>query len=261
MAVVAGHISVIIPAYNAARYLDEAIASIRSQAYAPLEIVLVDDGSTDDTAQVAARHPDLVILHQPNRGPAAARNRGIAAATGEYIAFLDADDFWAPAMLPRLLARLQAQPSTGIVQGLIQRLRAAPQVDGSVEFRPEFKPYAFLNLGSGLYRRAVFDRVGLFDELLPDNEDTDWMIRAWECGVQKLVTPEVFLYYRVHEQSMTVGGERNRVNFAALMIRRLDRLRTGGVAAPNGSSTPVKLHQFLGAPPPHNLPRANRGAP
>ena len=136
-------ISVIIPACNAARTLDDAITSIRSQRCAPMEIILVDDGSTDDTAQVAARHPDLVVLRQPNRGPAAARNRGILAAAGEYIAFLDANDLWAPAMLPRLLAMLQEQPATDIVQGLIQRLRAA---------RAAARHGLSLRTGTGLHR-------------------------------------------------------------------------------------------------------------
>lgn len=248
-------ISVIIPAFNAARYLDEAIASVRFQDYPSLEILVVDDGSTDDTALVAARHADVALVRQPNRGPAAARNRGLQAASGMYIAFLDADDLWAPAMLPRLLAQFQAQPETEIVQGLIQRLRAVPQVDGAVEFQPEFNPYPFVNLGSGLYRRAVFDRVGLFDESLPDNEDTDWMIRAWECGVRKVVLTQEFLYYRVHDQSMTMGGRRNQVNFAGMMKRRLDRLRAGRIAVASGSNTLAGLHQFLGTPPPHNVPQ------
>jgi glycosyltransferase involved in cell wall biosynthesis len=249
-------VSVIIPAYNVAPFLATAIASIHRQEYAPLQIILVDDGSTDETAAIAAQHQELLVLRQENRGPASARNRGLSAAKGELITFLDADDFWAPAMLPRLVAQLQMRPEIEIVQGLIQRVWAIWTDDGSgqrqIKFEPRFEPYVFINLGSAIYRRQVFEKVGLFDEWLADAEDTDWMIRAWEMQVDKLIIPEIFLYYWVRTDSLTVGGSRNKVTLMQLLKRHRDRVRNEQVAPSGRAGRAQRLHEFLGtAPSPH----------
>lgn len=250
-------VSVIIPAYNVAPFLATAIASIHRQEYAPLEIILVDDGSTDETAAIAAQHQELIVLRQENRGPASARNRGLSAAKGELITFLDADDFWAPAMLPRLVAHLQLRPEVEIVQGLIQRVWATLTDDGSgysqIKFEPQFEPYVFINLGSAIYRWQVFEKVGLFDESLAGAEDTDWMIRAWEMQVDKLVIPEIFLHYWVRTDSLTVGGSRNKVTLMYLLKRHRDRVRSGRVAPAGRGDRAQRLHEFLGTAPPHGL--------
>lgn len=108
-------ISVVIAAYNAEKYLAETLASVRAQTFPDYEIVLVDDGSTDGTAALAALHEDVVIVRQSNRGEAAARNTGIRAARGEFVAFLDADDIWLPWKLEKQVDELMRSPQTGWV--------------------------------------------------------------------------------------------------------------------------------------------------
>ena len=111
-------ISVIIPAYNYARYLAEAIDSALGQTYAPLEVIVVDDASTDDTPRVLAAYGQRIrAIRQPNGGAGAARNTGIAAARGEYVAFLDADDVWLPRKLELQMALFDADPALGLIHG------------------------------------------------------------------------------------------------------------------------------------------------
>src|SRR5690606_28366702 len=117
-------VSVIIPVYNGERYLAEAVHSILAQTVPTLEIIVVDDGSTDGTARVAQRFGDAVCyVYQPNRGPAAARNRGLERARGEIVAFLDADDLWREGKLACQCARLEADPTLDIVLGHTQFVR------------------------------------------------------------------------------------------------------------------------------------------
>src|SRR4051812_26302017 len=109
-------VSVVIATYNSGRFVGQAVRSVLAQTYRPFEIVVVDDGSTDDTAGVLAGYRDGVrYVYQENRGPAAARNRGIAEAAGELVAFLDADDEWHPEKLSRQWEALSASPRAGLV--------------------------------------------------------------------------------------------------------------------------------------------------
>jgi len=245
-------VSVVVPAFNAEATLAEALASIRLQGMgSALEIIVVDDGSSDRTAAVAAACPDVHLIRQPNAGPAAARNRGIAAARGEFLAFLDADDHWKPRRLPLLVQLLRDHSEIDLVQGLIQRQRQRISPAGEITLQPEFPPYNFINLGAGVYRRKLFERVGWLDESLSNAEDTDWILRAWEAGARKLVYPEVFLYYRVHDASMTLGGTRNRLSVVKILHRHLTRLRSKTSPITPSATDRSGLNEFLGEPPPH----------
>jgi glycosyltransferase involved in cell wall biosynthesis len=117
-------VSVIIPAYNAERYLIEALDSVRAQGHRPLEVIMVDDGSTDGTAGVVAQYPDVRYVYQANRGPAAARNAGLRLAQGDLIAFLDADDVWSDDKLAVQLTLLSARAESQIVLGRLQMVSA-----------------------------------------------------------------------------------------------------------------------------------------
>ncbi len=231
-------VSVIIPAYNGENFIAGAIKNIREQNYASLEIIIIDDGSTDGTAEVIAGFKDTVrYVYQPNRGPAAARNRGILMSSGDAIAFLDVDDLWSPNALHRHAGYLAANPSVDIVQGLIQKM----QFD-----KPSSSPYRFINLGSALYRKSVFDTVGLFDETLRYNEDTDWFFRAWEHNISKAVLDEVTLFYRIHNGNMTNGVNLPHSGFITLFKKHLDRFRgrSGFSAAPHGGL--CSLSEYIG---------------
>lgn len=215
-------ISVIIPAYNAAGFLADAIASIQAQHYTPLEIIVVDDGSTDATAQVAAKFNDAVYIHQENGGPAAARNTGIGLARGDIIAFLDADDLFPPGSLSALLDHLNAGSHSQAVMGRVQVfLRDAP----AGEFKPYRTPGYITSLPAGLYRKNLFAQIGLLDTALRQGEDVDWFLRAREAGVTIETIEATTLYYRLHENNLTRDRQQNQKFFVAALKRSLDRRR------------------------------------
>ncbi len=222
-------VSVIIPVYNGEKFLAEAVESVRRQNHQPLEIIIVDDGSTDSTAKIAAGFQGNVrYAYQSNGGPAAARNRGLRMAAGNVIAFLDVDDVWSENKLGLQLGYFEINPSLEIVLGLLQRM----QLTGSEGVRYTFKeweePVMNMHLGSALFKRSVFETVGLFDESLGYCEDWDWFMRAKERHVPMLVHQNVVYYYRRHNQNITNDTETG-FNFALKMLRySLDRRRRQG---------------------------------
>lgn len=219
-------ISVIGPAYNAAAFYAGWLQNIERQQYSNLEIMLVDDGSTDDLPQLIRTAPSyLHYLRQENRGPASARNTAIAASTGDLVAFLDLDDLWTPGHLKRLSQALIEQPGAGIAQGLIRNMGHGP--DGAGYFCS--RAYRFINLGSSVFRRWVFDKAGRFDETLRYAEDFDFMIQCWEQGVRKVDVDEISLLYHRHENNMTNGKTPIDLGGVLIYKRRLDRMRAGRI--------------------------------
>jgi glycosyltransferase involved in cell wall biosynthesis len=219
-------VSVIIPVYNGEAFLAEAVASIQRQAYQPLEIIIIDDGSTDNTAQIARSFAGNVrYVFQSNRGPAAARNRGLRMARGNVIGFLDADDLWPDNRLNPQLAYLAAHPQTEVIQGHIQYIRAAENMENGFEFEKFAKPFTALSVVSALFRRSVFDEVGFFDEALLCSEDVDWFIRAKECGVSVVTGQQVTQLHRRHTRNMT--NQRKLIEHYTLraLKKSLDRRR------------------------------------
>jgi len=222
-------VSAIIPVFNGAAFLADALESVRAQAVAPDEIVVVDDGSTDGSAEIASRHPGVsVVAHDANRGLPAARNTGLAAAVGDVIAFLDADDLWVPEKTGLQLDRLRHDPDVDIVVGHTQRTRLVTRDDGTTAFEPWSEPELALSLGAALVRRRVFDVIGDFDESLPFTNDWDWFLRAREQGVSIAIHADVVQHYRRHDANMTQAvDDGNR--YTLLMLRKsLQRRRERG---------------------------------
>ncbi|MCS6847222.1 MAG: glycosyltransferase family 2 protein [Anaerolineae bacterium] len=221
-------VSVVIPTYNRAELLPEAIASVRQQDYPDLEIIVVDDGSTDRTPEVVralGRDIHFVRLER-NHGVATARNVGVSLASGDAIAFLDSDDLWPPDKL-----RIQAQRmhmDVDIVLGKTQ-LFCRNQSHGA--FTPRDSPFSSILLGSALIRRALFDtdKVGLFDEALRQHEDLDWFMRVREQRVNIVLHDEVTLHYRLHGNSLTRDDQlrfiADKTMFLTTFKRSLERRR------------------------------------
>jgi glycosyltransferase involved in cell wall biosynthesis len=215
-------VSVIIPAYNAQDTLPATLESVRQQTCAPLEVIVVDDGSTDGTAGlVAGAGGPIRYQWQANRGPGAARNQGLALAIGELVAFLDADDLWPSHSLAVLRAHLVERPEVQIVQGYIQDLWPAAEGEETVLGPPRL---AF-NLGSALFRRSVFAQAGGFDPDLRHGEDIDFWVRAQERGISPLVVKEATLYYRRKLSSRIDDKQEHYSHLLHTLKRSLDRSR------------------------------------
>ena len=150
-------VSVIIPAYNAARFLPNAVASVRRQAYAPLEILIFDDGSQDDCARVAAELGEPVrYVRQEQSGPAAARNRGLELAQGEFVGFLDADDEWPEQKLSIQMSRLLASPELDIVLGRVHYVAIeGGEIPDYYKFEEPDHVLSNVHLGSGDRKSVV----------------------------------------------------------------------------------------------------------
>jgi glycosyltransferase involved in cell wall biosynthesis len=229
-------VSVIIPVYNSERYLAEAIESVLAQTYRPLEIIIVDDGSTDGSADIAKGfHDNIRYVFQPNSGPSAARNRGLGLARGEMVGFLDADDLWPEDKLSLQVAFLENSPSLEIIVGLTQRVKLGEAGGNESRFEKWLDPFFTLLLGAALFRKPVFEKVGLFDETLHYGEDVDWFMRAREQSASITVMEHVILLYRIHQSNMTSNATVRDSYFVKTLKKSLDRRRVEG----GGSVAPV----------------------
>jgi glycosyltransferase involved in cell wall biosynthesis len=191
-------ISVVIPCFNTERYLGEAIESVRAQKAASLEIIVIDDGSTDCSADIARSFGEPVICKAiPHGGISPARNTGIALAQGKYLAFLDADDIWTAGSLDLRLAVLGdgAECVFGSVENFI-----SPELSAEEKLRfGSVAPVMIGRLaGTMLIERKAFDRVGNFDVSLKIGEMVDWVARAEDAGIRPSFVPDVVLRRRVH---------------------------------------------------------------
>jgi glycosyltransferase involved in cell wall biosynthesis len=234
-AIVKADVSVVIPAFNARRFIGEALDSVLAQTVLPRQVIVVDDGSVDGTAEVVRRYaPRVTLLQQDNAGNAAARNRGVAAADGARLAFLDADDTWCAAdKLERQAAALDVDPTLDMVFGLMVQYEERM----ATLREPQRAPVA----GAMLIRRASFDRVGPFREVLRLGVFIEWYARARDRGLVELVLPVVVLRRRVHDDNTSVRERSRRGVYASLLKESIDRRRRASgalpdAAGPSGSS-------------------------
>jgi glycosyltransferase involved in cell wall biosynthesis len=206
-------VSVIVPVCNGARFLRQALDSLLAQSYRLVDPIVVDDGSSDGSAAIARSHPAVRCMSQRRAGVAAARNAGLASAHGDLVAFLDADDRWAPEKLHWQIDYLHRHPRVGFVLGLLQNFiedEAAPPL----ELRPDLlRPQPGYSTGTMLVRREVFERIGGFDSALEPGETMDWLARAVDAGVQHGIVRRVVLYRRLHDRntSYDVGATQQRM--------------------------------------------------
>ncbi|MCJ7626506.1 MAG: glycosyltransferase family 2 protein [Anaerolineaceae bacterium] len=224
-------ISVIIPVYNGELYLAEALKSIFNQNYDPLEIIIVDDGSTDKTAEVAAGFGDtLHYIYQENCGPSAARNQGLRVAQGSLVAFLDGDDLWSDNKIELQLKKFNNNPSVEIVIGKTQQIRLLESGNGN-GFIPFLDPNLMLNLSSAMICKSAFDKAGLFDETLLFCEDMDWFLRAREQDLSFIIHDDITLYYRKHTQNITLQHQQLISYQLKVFKKSMDRRRYSRISS------------------------------
>ncbi len=199
-------ISCIVPVFNGERYLAEALDSILNQTYRPIEIIVVDDGSTDQTPSVIKQYGERIrALWQENAGPAAARNKGLGEACADFVAFLDADDLWYPEKLERQFARFCARAELDLCITQVQNFWV-PELEKEKRhyldhrFSQPLPGYATQAL---LARRVLFDRVGRFDSSLRACDDTDWFLRTIDHGAVIDMLPEILVHRRLHSKNLS----------------------------------------------------------
>lgn len=217
-------ISVIIPVKNGTNYLSEALESLRRQEL-NLEILVVDDGSTDNTAALAREAGCVVLQHPVSKGQVAAKNTGIAAAKGDYILFLDHDDKVRDGALCTMLDALQADSGAWAVQAMVKDFRSPeiPDLPG-ILVRPE--PFYGLFTGAILIRREVFDRIGPFSENVHTGEIIEWFSRLEAQGMQVKKLDLVSTDRRIHQTNFGRTDKTEEMkNYAAVIRERLKALR------------------------------------
>lgn len=196
-------ISIIVPCFNYAHFLAESIQSCLNQSYSAMEIIVINDGSTDDTSAIASQFP-VKLIEQPNKGVASARNSGVAMAQGEWILPLDADDVLHPNMLEKMCA--VEDDIIGVGQ---QQFGESNQVFASQSIHPnldEIKAINSLNYCS-LYRRSMWEVLGGYDNEVNGCEDWDFWIRAIKKGYTATVIPDLLFFYRIHKNSLSKGSK------------------------------------------------------
>jgi glycosyltransferase involved in cell wall biosynthesis len=197
-------VTAIVPVFNGAAHLRDALESIRAQSYRPVHVIVVDDGSSDGSASIARSFPEFEYIWQPNAGVATARNTALRRARGDFIAFLDQDDRWTPDKLDLQMKFMENHPETDFVYC---RIRNVLEVEKPRWLDDRFvgaDKMAFMP-GALLARRSAFDRVGGFDPSFVNGSDTDWQLRAKDAGLAQAVMEDVLLLRRVH----TMNESRN----------------------------------------------------
>ena len=221
-------LSVVVPAHNRAWCLAEALDSVLAQDVAGVELIVVDDGSTDGTPQLLAGYGDaLRVLRQENRGVSAARNAGIAAAQGELLAFLDSDDVWLPGKLQAQIDFFAAHPEALICQTEELWVKNGRRVNpgrrhrkrGGMIFEPSLE-LCLVSPSAVMLRRGLFDRVGLFDERLPACEDYDLWLRVSLCHPIHLIATPLIVKRGGHSDQLSraPGLDKHRIESIAKLL-------------------------------------------
>jgi glycosyltransferase involved in cell wall biosynthesis len=220
-------VSVVIPVYNAERYLAEAIESVLCQSFGDYEIIVVDDGSTDGSAAVAGSYGSSIRYRsQPHRGAAATRNVGVAKARGRFFSFLDADDAWTADKLEKQVAAFEEDAELDIVFGHVQEAHS-PELDEGARQKTrvssEIRPGYFAS--TMMVKRDSFFRVGPFATTWRVGEGVDWHLRATDLQLRMLMLPDVVLWRRVHEKNMGIRLRDARQDYVHIVKAALDRRR------------------------------------
>jgi glycosyltransferase involved in cell wall biosynthesis len=201
--------SVVIPAHNAARTLAASLESVMRQLLPALEVIVVDDGSTDNTAEVARGFTSVRVIAQRNGGPGPACNTGVAVARGDVLSFLDADDLWTPSAMQAQISTLCRDEGAHAVVGDMEEFVCAGETNSSAaRFVPRARQTGWIS-GASAVRAASFQRVGNC-AAVDGGHWLDWMDRARREGLVFALSGELVLKRRLHSRSLTMNAKRGR---------------------------------------------------
>jgi glycosyltransferase involved in cell wall biosynthesis len=229
-------VSALITVYNGERYLGEAIESALAQTYDRIELIVVDNGSTDRSPEIARSFGPRVRVHvEPERGINRVRNAAVAEAAGEHLAFLDGDDVWDPLKTERQIAAFAADPSAAVVIGHVEQF-LSPDCDPSLarRFRIPERPQPGLVLGAVLAPRRVFDLVGPLSTEYSISDGLEWFLQVRRHGLREVLLPEVVTRRRVHGANHSYRCRAERGEFARLLKASIDERRRGGGSSGSG---------------------------
>jgi glycosyltransferase involved in cell wall biosynthesis len=214
-------VSVIVPVYNGERFLAATLESIVAQDYEPVELIVVDDGSDDTSADVAAAFDGVRVIRQENQGPAAARNAGLAAAGGEFVAFVDSDDLLPATKLTVQVTYLLEHPQVECVLGRQEWIDPPP----GLKRDPIYGELDGIPPTSALYRMAVVRELGGYDTSYRSHENMDLLFRLRERGGEIAVLPDLVLYRRFHGDNLSRAPRAERDPRLRSLKAKLDRER------------------------------------
>jgi glycosyltransferase involved in cell wall biosynthesis len=226
MSSAAPEVSVIIPVHNGEKYLAESIQSVLDQKHAALEILVIDNASTDDTPNVAKTFPSVRYFHLPEKGLVKALNHGVEQSRGAFLAFLDADDLWTPNKLATQLEAFAQNAAIDMVFGHVEQF-ISPELTAPIKQRLSIRdkrlPGRFKS--TMLIRKESFLRVGLFEKTMEFADFIDWYMRAEEQDLQESLLPDVLTLRRIHGANFSYTDRDKRIEYARVLKRGLDRRR------------------------------------
>lgn len=215
-------LSVIIPAYQAEKYIAQAVASVRAQNWAgQTQIIVIDDGSADNSAAEAEKL-GLQVIRKAQGGAASARNEGLRAATGELVLLLDADDVLTEGALAAMYAAM-TEKGVAAVFAMAEDFISPELTDAQkAELKPRPAAYGGVLPGCSLIRRSVFDTIGLFDDTMKSGETVAWQLKLRDAGIQTAQIPYVTLKRRLHlTNTGRTQQKQEMANYAALLRKRM----------------------------------------
>ena len=220
-------ISTIITVYNGARYLEEALQSIIDQEYKNIEVIVIDDGSTEEIkSMVLNLNATIQYFYQKNSGISNAKNQGIKMASGDYFAFLDADDLWTKDKIRKQIAMLLDDPSLDMIFGYIKQFYS-PELSETERSKSKCPEQAMPGISSVtmLIRRESFFKVGLFDPKWRKGIFNDWYLRADELDLKSYTFPDIFVLRRIHLENHGIVNRDKTVDYVRMLKASLDRKR------------------------------------
>jgi glycosyltransferase involved in cell wall biosynthesis len=219
-------VSVIIPVYNGEKYLAETLESVINQTYTNLEIIVVDDGSNDDTASIIKAHKDIIYIYQNNQGTGSAFNTGIDQAKGKYLSFLGADDLWEKNKTQLQIRAFENNPDYDIIAGHVKQF-LSPELPETFKNKLQFSEGLIPGhvIPAMLIKKDFFFKVGLFETNWKVGSEMSWFLRAKEIQLMLKILPELVLLRRIHTTNKGITNREYISQRAKILKASLDRRR------------------------------------